>query len=252
VIKIDGLLWLLIFLGPLLLLQRALHRQIQAVLLLVTRRPEMTVALFSLLFFPGVLLHELSHYLMAKILGVPTGRFSLIPESLGGNRLRMGFVETASTDIFRDSLIGMAPLIAGGLFVAYVGIIRLDLLPMGVGLALGNLELVFSSLAASFSVPDFWLWFYLIVTVSSTMFPSPSDRRAWLPVALLLVFLIGLALLFGAGPWMRANLLPLLNDALSSVAVVFAISASVHLIVLIPIWIIQKLITSVTGLRVFR
>ena len=62
-------------LGPLLLLQRALHREIQVVFLLITRRPEITVALFSLLFFPGVLLHEGSHYLMAKILGYELDEF---------------------------------------------------------------------------------------------------------------------------------------------------------------------------------
>ena len=44
---------------------------------MITRRPEMAVALFSLLFFPGVLLHETSHYLMAKITGPFFGIFSL-------------------------------------------------------------------------------------------------------------------------------------------------------------------------------
>jgi len=84
--------WLLLLLGPLLIFQRALHREIQAVFLLITRRLEM------------------------KILGVPTGRVSLIPETIEGNRLRLGFVETSATDILRDTLIGMAPLLTGGLF----------------------------------------------------------------------------------------------------------------------------------------
>ena len=72
----DGFLWLLLMLGPLLILQRSLHREIQSVFLLITRRPEIAIALFSLLFFPGVLLHESSHFLMAKLLNVPTGRVS--------------------------------------------------------------------------------------------------------------------------------------------------------------------------------
>jgi hypothetical protein len=247
---LDGLLWLLLALGPLLLFQRGLHREIQAVFLLLTRRADLAVALFSLLFFPGVLLHEGSHFLMAKILGVPVGRVSLIPQSIEGNRLRLGFVETGKTDLLRDALIGTAPLLVGGLFVAYAGIVHLDLLSVWDGIASGNIEAALDSLAASFAVPDFWLWFYLTVTVSSTMFPSPSDRRAWLPVALILVFIVGLALIFGAGPWMSENLLPVLNDALGSVALVFAISAAVNFVVLFPAWMLRKVISRLTRLQV--
>jgi len=243
-------LWLLLWLGPLLLFQRGLHREIQSVFLLLTRRADLAVAIFSLLFFPGVLLHEGSHYLMAKILGVPTGRVSLIPQSIGGNRLRLGFVETGKTDILRDALIGTAPLLIGGIFVGYAGIVKLDLLSAWEGIASGNIEAVLDSLAASFSVPDFWLWFYLTVTVSSTMFPSPSDRRAWLPVALIVGVILGLALIFGAGPWMSKNLLPVLNDALGSVAIVFAISATVNMLVLIPTWALRKIISRLTGMQV--
>lgn len=246
----DGLLWLLLMLGPLLLLQRGLHREFQAVFLLITRRPEIAVALFSLLFFPGVLLHEASHFVMAKILRVPTGKVSLIPQSLEGNRLRLGFVETGETDILRDALIGMAPLLTGGLFVAYAGIVRLDLLLVWDGVASGNVEAALNNLAVSMAMPDFWLWFYLMVAVSSTMFPSPSDRRAWLPVTLIVVLIVGLALIFGAGPWMSENLLPYLNDALRGIAVVFAISSAVHLVVIFPVWALRKILSRLTGMRV--
>jgi hypothetical protein len=249
-IGFDGLMWLLLTLGPLILLQRSLHRTIQTVFLLITRRPEITVALFSLLFFPGVLLHESSHFLMAKILGVPTGRVSFIPESMKGNRLRLGFVETATTDIIRDALIGTAPLLTGGLFVAFAGIVHLNLLSVWDGFASGSTSAALDALMSSFDVKDFWLWFYLMVTVSSTMFPSPSDRRAWLPVSLILALIVGLGLLFGAGPWMSENLLPVLNNALGGVAIVFAISAGVHLVVLIPTWLMSKILAGVMRVKV--
>ena len=77
-----GVGWLLLVLGPLLLLQRRLHWEIQAVFLLLTRRVDISVYLFSILFFPGILLHETSHYVMARVLGVRTGRFSLLPQPL--------------------------------------------------------------------------------------------------------------------------------------------------------------------------
>ena len=72
----DGLLWLVAATVLLVVLQRSLHQEIQAVFLILTRRAGLTEAIFALIFLPGVFLHELSHFLMAKLLGVPTGKFS--------------------------------------------------------------------------------------------------------------------------------------------------------------------------------
>ena len=128
--QFDGLVWFALTLLPLVFLQRLLHREIQAVFLILSRSPEFTITVFSIIFLPGVLLHEFSHYLMAVILEVPAARFSLIPQMLPDGRLQLGYVETVKTDIIRDSLIGAAPLLAGGSFIAYLSITRLDLLPL--------------------------------------------------------------------------------------------------------------------------
>src|SRR5574339_544265 len=109
--QLTGFLWFILMLVPLIFLQRLLHREIQSVFLIVTRNPGITMGIFSLIFLPGVFLHELSHFLMAKILRVPTGRFSLFPQSLPDGRLQLGYVETGRSDVVRDSLIGAAPLI---------------------------------------------------------------------------------------------------------------------------------------------
>jgi hypothetical protein len=247
---LDGLAWLLLMLGPLLLLQPVLHREIQAVFLLLTRRPALTIGLFSLIFFPGVLLHEGSHFVVARLLGVRTGRISLIPQPAPGGKLRLGFVETVPTDILRDALIGIAPLLTGGILVAYVGITRLGLLPVGDALLQGNSDLFWQSLTSLPQQPDFWLWFYLTFTVSSTMLPSTADRRAWLPVTLTLVTLLGLALLAGAGPWMLAHIAVPFNQAMHAVAGVFAISLSTNTAALLPVWLIRRLLNRLTGLEV--
>ena len=126
----DGLLWLLIALVLLVFLQRSLHREIQAVFLIITRRPGLTQSIFALIFLPGVFLHELSHFLAAKLLGVRTGKFSLIPQAQPNGKLRLGYVETASGGFVRDALIGAAPLVTGSLIVAYLAIYQLHLLPL--------------------------------------------------------------------------------------------------------------------------
>ncbi len=246
----DGLLWLLILLGPLLILQRGLHREIQSIFLLITRRGDISLALFSLLFFPGVLLHETSHYIMAVILGVQTGRFSLLPQPLENGRLQLGFVETEPTDFLRDALIGVAPLLTGGLFVTYAGLARLGFGSLWQGLVGGDAAAFWAALAALPNQNDFWLWFYLALTVSSTMLPSASDRRAWQPLALVLGALLVVTLLVGAGPWLLDNFAPPLNQGLRALAGVLGISVVMHLAFWLPSMLLRRLLSKVTAQEV--
>lgn len=229
-------------LAPLVLLQRLLHREIQAVLLLLTRHPQLTVALFSILFFPGVFIHEVSHYLMAKILRVRTRGFSLIPDTLPDGRLQMGYVETEASDIVRDSLIGLSPLIAGSLLVAYAGINRLHLYTLWDVLRNGQIELFWLGLSLLPTVKDFYLWFYFTFAVSSTMMPSDSDRHSWLPLGLWAAALFAMAIFAGAGTWMLENITPALNNFLYSVALLFGMSNALHVVLLIPFFLIHRLL----------
>ncbi len=237
-------------LGPLILLQRFLHREIQALLLILTRRPSFTIAIFSVLFLPGVALHEASHYVMARLLRVPVGRVSLVPRPLKGGKLRLGFVETAQTDAVRDAFIGAAPLITGGVVIAYIGILRMGLLPIGDELLTGQLALFWQRVVQLPLLPDFWLWFYLSFVVSSTMLPSPSDRRTWLPILITVLGLVLLALIAGAGPWLSTHLAPVFNQAMRSISVIFAISVAVHTVIALPVWLFRVFIGRLLGLSV--
>lgn len=248
--QLAGFIWFVLMLVPLIYLQRLLHREIQAVFLILTRDAALTMGIFSLIFLPGVFLHELSHFLMAKILRVPTGRFSIFPRALPDGRLQLGYVETARADIVRDSLIGAAPLIAGTVLVAYVAVYRLDMRVLWDTFRNGQFSLFWLGISALPRVSDFYLWFYLTFAVSSTMTPSESDRHAWLDLVIALGILFAVTLLFGAGPWMLTNVAPLVSDFLSSVAVIFGLSAAVHAILLLPIALIHKLLARVTGVDV--
>ena len=227
---------------PLVFLQRLLHREIQAVIILIIRNVQLTIGLFSFLFFPGVFLHELSHFFMAKILRVRTGKISLIPRTLPNGRLQMGYVETVSTDIVRDSLIGLAPLIAGTLFVAYAGIYHLQVNTLWNVLRDGQIDLFWMGVGLLPNAQDFYLWFYLTFAISSTMLPSESDRHSWLPLGLWVAALLALAIFSGAGTWMLENLAPLLDNFLFSVALLFGFSNAVHLVLLFPFFVFHRLL----------
>jgi hypothetical protein len=248
--QIEGFFWFVVMLVPLILLQRHLHREIQAVFLILTRDARLTIGIFQIIFLPGVFLHEGSHFLMAKLLRVRTGKFSVIPRALPNGRLQLGFVETAKSDILRDSLIGAAPLIFGTLFIAYAAVNRLQMDVLWNTLQNGQFNLFWMGVGILPRMQDFWLWFFLVFTVSSTMTPSESDRHAWLELVVSVGILFSITLLIGAGPWMLNSVAPLLSNFLSSVAVIFGLSALLHVILVLPTALVHKLLVRITGVDV--
>ncbi len=248
---LDGLVWVTILLFALALAQRALHREIQAVLMLLTRHPTLTQASFALLFLPGIFLHEFSHWLAARLLGVRTGRFSIIPQAQADGKLRLGYVETATGGAFRDALIGAAPLISGCLFLAFAAIHRLHILPLWDMLRAGRLSLFWLGIRLLPQVSgDFWLWFYLTIVVSSTMLPSASDRRAWLPVGVTVGILLGITLLAGGGEWLLQNIAPALNAFLRALALLFGLSTIIHVILILPFFLLHKILARLLRLDI--
>lgn len=248
--ELEDIFWLLVATGALVILQRGLHYEIQAVLLITTRRADISQVLFSILFLPGILMHELSHYVMAKLLRVRTGRISIVPRPLADRRLQLGFVETGKSDIVRDAIIGAAPLLSGGLLVAYIGLRKLDLLTIWGEYINGNNNDWSQMFQNIYQKPDFWLWIYLIFTVSSTMLPSRSDRKAWLPIMLILSTLYLMSVLIGAGPWLMVNVAPYIHWVLWSLTIVFSISIIIHFCFWVPSMILRILMQKFTGLKV--
>lgn len=101
-----------VLLAVLFFLSHTLTKELFRFLYTVTRSKNLTIILFSLLFFPGVLIHELSHYLMALVLMVPVGKMEFFPQMQDGG-LKLGSVSIAKTDPIRRFFIGVAPLMIG-------------------------------------------------------------------------------------------------------------------------------------------
>ena len=112
----------------------------------------------------------------------------------------------------RSSLIGLAPLISGSLLVALIGA-HLQLSTLGDVLASGRWALIRNALIRSASLPDFWLWVYLLFAIANRMLPSPADREPWKPVIVFLAILS--AVIVGAGWTPRVS--PDFRDAILDV-----------------------------------
>ncbi len=245
----SGFLIFLICLVLLIVVQRLLHREIQTIFLLLTRNPKIALALFSLILFPGVFIHEFSHWVVAVFLRVPVKKVSLIPQTQKDGRLRLGFVETKTTDAFRDSIIGLAPFISGCLVLTFIGS-KLAIVEMIKAALVGNPEM-FSTLF--FQLPqqtDFGIWFYLAFSVSSTMLPSSSDRESWHVILIGLGIIFGIILIAGFGDWMILNVTPKLNVWIYSVSLILASSVFIHLVLYLPSGLLRIVIAKLMGVEI--
>ncbi|HKJ27114.1 MAG TPA: hypothetical protein VJ965_05725 [Anaerolineales bacterium] len=246
----DSFIWMVVTLGPLIWLQPRLHKEVQVLFLLVTRNQQLTVLFFSLLFLPGVFLHEVSHFLMAKLLRVKTGHFSILPQTKEAGRLQLGYVEVAHADPLRSSLIGAAPLLAGMAAVAYIGFYQLMLDQIWLAGLEGGFASALTAFFAVFNQADVWLWLYLALAVSSTMFPSSSDRRSWIwvvGIGLVLVFILVIA---GAGSWLLDISGPGLSRAFFAAAVVFGMASGLHLLLLLPLMLLRRVLLDVMNVEI--
>jgi hypothetical protein len=173
------------------LLTHWITKHIQGVGYMLTGDGQIALLLYFVLILPGVLLHEISHAVVAWVLRVRVRHLSIgIRRKKAGNKVALGSVDIARTDPIRGSLIGLAPLIAGCAAI---------LLISNWGLRMDGFELegqaFWKELRRVYQVPDFWLWVYLVLAIGNAMLPSAADRQSW-GVALLFAAFAGIVLYF--------------------------------------------------------
>ena len=233
----------------LLPVQRQLHRHLQGLLYLIVRRPSVALFLYSILFLPGVALHEASHWVTAKLLRVRTRAFSLLPQKQG-EKVRFGYVETDPTDPIRAALIGLAPLFVGSAAMGFLALDFLgfrDVISVAGGSPLLGLQRGVEQLATT---PDLLLWLYLVFTISNTMLPSAADRAAWFPALGLAAALSLGALALGFGDAAAAYAAPWIEAVASNLTAIFTITAALDLVLLIPVLLMEKLIGRILGAEI--
>ena len=241
--------WLVVAFGLMLLLHRWLEAHLQGLACLITGHPRVAVWMFFIVFLPGTLVHELSHWLLAKLLGVRTGRLEIWPQEKRDGAVWLGAIQVGRADPLRSSLIGLAPLLVGSVVAAMIGG-HLQLDTLGSALAGGDWPAFWQRLGRSIALPDVWLWVYLLFSIANRMLPSPADREPWKPV---IVFLALLALVVVGAGW-TPQLNPETRDAILNVVgfllYAFALTLAIDLLVALLIGLAEGIAMLVLRRRV--
>lgn len=194
------LLWFAAAFVPLVFVRRWLNRHLVGLAMLLGADEQATMVVQFLLFLPGVVLHEVSHWLAARVLGVRTGRMSIWPKRQGKGMVRMGAVQVRQTDVLRSALIGLAPFVLASVAVVLIGRFALGTDPLRQAVADGRWQAVPRLFAAAVRGADALFWVYMVFAISNSMFPSESDRSAWRPVAVYIAVAAAVLYIGGVGP----------------------------------------------------
>ncbi len=244
------LFWLIISFLLLHPLNRWIYTHVQGVAFLLTRSSNVALWIFWVLFLPGTLLHELSHWITAKLLAVKTRSFSLWPQPKKSGELQMGAVQIDVTDPFRHSVIGVAPLVFGSVAVLLIGYGWLELDQFGGALLKGDLREFWQVIEKTAAIPDVWLGFYLMFVISNAMLPSASDRESWQTVFIYLGLAFVLAVGLGLNPSLPIGVQQFGLDLLVYLLAAFVITIALDLLVVLIILLLETALGLLLGRRV--
>jgi len=111
-------------------------------------------------------------------------------------------------------------------------------------------EDVLPAIWAYFSIPNFWLWVYLIFSISNAMLPSESDRQAWW--SLFLYCIVALVVLFGLGivEQITSGISGWLLSTLNHLSFAFLVTIVVDGAVIVAVFALESVVMVITGRKV--
>ncbi len=213
---------------------------------LLTGNENIASALYIVFVWPGTLLHETSHWLMAKLLGVKTGNISVMPKFSRKGPVRLGSVEVKGGNLLQMILIGVAPFFVGSFLTVWVsrGLVDLALIQaLWDDFSFTQVGVIIQALREK---PDNLLGLYFLFTASDAMFLSGSDV---VPIKQVLVYvLLGVGVLLALGVFPK-DILSLISPAITILSYLVS-GLSLALGVHVLLWALLAVIQ--VPLRLFR
>jgi hypothetical protein len=188
-------------------------------------------------------------WLTAGVVNVRADRAIQWPHPQEIAELRLDFIRLAKgTGQFKLAVITLSPLVVG------IGVVWLvasqvlnvsDILDTAGG---GSLDDIAGALRHLIAVPDFWLWVYLLFTVSNTMMPDFRNLRGLRAALWILLAIASVAVLMGISSEVFGPLLvgPV-ADALNLLSSAFAVIIGIDLLAVAVLGAAESVIERVTG-----
>lgn len=222
----------LLLLGEIVLLyffSVALTQHLYLVFFLMFRSRHVATSLITGLLFPGTVIHELSHLFTAEILGVHTGRLTLTPEAIEEKEVKTGSVVIAQTGPFRRAAIGLAPMVVGS--ISLIGLIGL--------MSKDNTNLTV-------------LYYYLMFTISNTMFSSREDMKGFVPLAIAVSLIFATAWYTGFRLALTGPAQEVFNKIVAALVQSIGLVLAINLVLLLISQLLVILATKITHQRLHR
>ena len=214
---------------------------IQEIVYLSTGSDSLAMVILFLIYLPGILVHEASHWLVARILGLKTSRFRVWPKYTR-NTIGLGSVTVSSGGVVWDSLVGLAPLLIGSALIVLIGEKVFDTQTLAfawrTGRLLDGLNFVVTGLAQN---PDSLLWSYLLFAIANAMMPSASDRA---PLKSLGIYIVLIGAVFVLIDQSGRNVLLLLDFLFGPIQLLtgaFFLVAAIDLAVILLLLAVREL-----------
>jgi hypothetical protein len=236
------LVWSLVLLTAVWLTGRKLSSYFLGVVYLLTRSRNAALGLYVILLLPGTVVHELSHWLMAKLVGVRTGRIAVFPSRGRHGNDSLGFVTVRGGALWQHTLIGLAPLLVGSLLTFWLTTALFDVPALQQAWLARRWADIGVVLIAGLRRPDAWPGLYLLFALSHAMFLSAPDRA---PVQRMLVYLAAVLTVLYALGWMPTippEWTTALQGAFAAFAAGLTVTFGLHLAGLAVVWSLFHLV----------
>lgn len=231
-------------------MERWLHQHIFKVGWLVTRSFQTTTVLYYTFFLPGIVLHQLIIWLAAGLFDVRADRAVRLPAKQEIGQLRLNFVQLSKrASPLKVNLINLVPLPIGLVVIWFIANNIIDIQASFAIMRSGQLSDVAAGIRYLTATPDFWLWAYVLFSISNTMIPDFRLPSGWwqrlalfLAIALTPLFIIGIG-----GEIVRGALLGPLAVILNTLSSVLVVVIFFDFLGILILGTIEAVIERVTG-----
>ncbi len=241
---------LLLVLGPLVFAEQWIHRHLFGVAYLLTEDKEQATGFYYIIFLPGVVLHEFVQYLVAGILNIKIKKMEIRPHRQDNGTIRYDFITIDKTDKIRSAIMGGTPFLIAAALVYFISTQILNLHAIPAAFSTGEIDALGPAIQQQFNTPDFFLWFYLLFTISNGMIPTKEDRDGWGLVLGVVGVLSVIFLVIGLDEFLVDTLTGPVKEALELVTVSLLIILMMDIVVIFGLGLLEDSLERRRGYRV--